>query len=327
MHLCYPATALQFDPGRESWRIDPDFGAEDRLWRIGDQDGVTVLTDGLGRTIRHGAATATGQPVLLRHPDGGVIRLDRLILDGGLCLYLPPAPLDAELAYAAAAPGHGRAVDVASLLRLPWLGGGAMVATDDGLQPVDWLRPGDRVLTRDNGYQRLLWLGKTVIPRHCPPEAWPRTLTSADLGTADLDSARSDPIASNGAAPPPARDLLLGPGQRVLLTGPNLQLWFGESETFAPAGALGTPLPAIRDRIVMYHLLFAAPEVFLADGVWLASVQADADYLQTLPAPLRAACGAQLLTAHATAARAVLEGWELTLVRQAHGGQLPRMAA
>ncbi|WP_444462707.1 Hint domain-containing protein [Rhodobacter capsulatus] len=84
--------------------------------------------------------------------------------------------------------------------------------------PIDWLRPGDRVLTRDNGYQPLLWVGQHTMPRRAPPETRPLLLAAACFGEAL-----------------PERDVLLSPGAGVLLAGHELELWFGESEMFAKA--------------------------------------------------------------------------------------------
>ncbi len=47
-----------------------------------------------------------------------------------------------------------------------------MITTKDGAQPVDWLRAGDMVLTRDNGYQPILHLAQISChgarPEHAP---------------------------------------------------------------------------------------------------------------------------------------------------------------
>ena len=38
-----------------------------------------------------------------------------------------------------------------------------MIETDHGLQPVATLRPGNRVVTRDNGLRRIEWVGKRTF--------------------------------------------------------------------------------------------------------------------------------------------------------------------
>lgn len=186
---------------------------------------------------------------------------------------------------------------LADIAGLACLGGGTMVATLDGPLPVDWLRPGDQVLTRDNGYQPLLWLGQARLPRHPPPEARPLQLSAGALGP-DL----------------PAHPLVLGPAQPVLLAGPEPELWFAEAEMLAPARDLAGLVRPVHGRPTLYHLLFAAPEVILAEGLWLASVQATPDHLARLPDRLRATLGAQLAAAHATAARPVLRDWETAMI-------------
>lgn len=305
MHNGYPPEALVQNPDG-LWSLADGVDAR-ALWRLDRLDGVAHLFDPRGRLIRQGGLTI-GTPLLLRHGDG-VLHLDRLFIDAELCLYLTPVALDPGRGYAEAAPkatGHADAPpqDIAGLA---CVGGGTMVATADGPMPVDWLRPGDRVLTRDNGYQPLLWLGQVRLSRRDPSEARALQLRAGALGP-DL----------------PTHSMVLGPGQPVLLAGPELELWFGEGEMLAAAQDLGARARPMHGRLTLFHLLFSTPQIILAEGLWIASVQASTDYIAHLPGQMRATMGDRILQAHATAARPVLRDWEAELVLRHRGepGQL-----
>ena len=57
----------------------------------------------------------------------------------------------------------------AAQLPISGFGGGTLIETDGGPIPVDWLRPGDRVLTFDDGLQPLRWVGRDCL-RQQPQE-------------------------------------------------------------------------------------------------------------------------------------------------------------
>ena len=53
--------------------------------------------------------------------------------------------------------GVARRVDVACFVQ------GTLIATPKGEKPIEYLRPGDLVLTRDNGVQDIRWIGSRHI--------------------------------------------------------------------------------------------------------------------------------------------------------------------
>lgn len=139
---------------------------------------------------------------------------------------------------------------------------GAMVSTPTGLIEVEKLRVGDRVMTRDNGLQELHWIGQKDLSR-----------------TALLADARFRPIRIHKGAlgdGMPLSDMTVSPNHRVLLTGPQFAVNFGEEEVLVAAKHLvGMPgvevLPA-RDVTYM-HLLCERHEVLMVDAVWTESFQ------------------------------------------------------
>ncbi len=152
---------------------------------------------------------------------------------------------------------------------------GTLIDTLKGPVAVEHIRPGDRVLTRDSGYQTVRWTGR-------------RDLTAADLAAApQLCPVR---IGAGALGPDlPARDLLVSPQHRMLLTGARAELVAGEAEVLAAAAHL-TGWPGISragaDRPVSYlHLMFDRHEIIRADGAWSESFQPGAASLTGIEAP------------------------------------------
>lgn len=154
---------------------------------------------------------------------------------------------------------------------------GTRIATQSGLRPVERLRPGDRILTRDNGYQPLLWAGLRQVGadwlRRCP----------------HLQPVR---IAAHAFGPGcPERDLWVSPQHRLLLAGTGCQMLFGEPEALAAAAHLlaqdGTGSPPV-PSVTYVHLLFAQHQLVLSEGLWSESFQPGARLLSEGGAATRA---------------------------------------
>ncbi len=139
---------------------------------------------------------------------------------------------------------------------------GTAIATPKGEVPVQDLQPGDRVLTRDNGIQELVWVGG-------------RELTQLDLRrTPGLQPVliRAGSLGPNV----PERDVLVSPNHRMLVTEPRAALYFEDSEVLAAAKHL-TSLDGIdqvqMDTVRYVHLMCARHEVVLSNGAWTESFQ------------------------------------------------------
>lgn len=311
MDCGYPVSVLGRDAERGLWSLDHDFDAATMLWEIAEGDAGAELRDAMGHVILQGTLTAD-VPLVLQKPDGGTVRLDRIEIDGVLCLYVPSELLTPGIDYAEAEPFAlpARAASPEEIAALPCLGGGTMIATSEGPVPIDWLRPGDRVLTRDNGYQPLLWVGQHTMPRRAPGETRPLLLATACFG----DSL-------------PERDVLLSPGTGVLLAGHELELWFGESEMFAKACHALPKAEAEAGPQKLYSMLLATPEVVLAEGMWVSSVHADAAYMSLLPDRIRGSIGPRVKAGHADPIRAWLDDWEVAMFRRERLARARRVAA
>lgn len=135
---------------------------------------------------------------------------------------------------------------------------GTRILTETGYRPIETLRPGDRLLTRDNGLQPLRWMGnRTVIGRGrtAPIRIAP--------GALPAETARHlRPLGG-------ARDLIVSPQHRMLLGGYSAQLMFGEPEVFAAATHLvdDAGITRLDGTLVTYiHLLLDRHEVIFAEG-------------------------------------------------------------
>lgn len=143
---------------------------------------------------------------------------------------------------------------------VPCFTSGARIATRLGERRIEDLRIGDQVVTRDNGFQEIRWIG------------------TCQLGAEALRADRSKrPIhirKDTFGAGVPERDIRFSPNHRVLLAQPETALLFGDSEVLAAAKNLLSRPGIDRDppRGVTYvHLLFDRHETIMSDGLWSES--------------------------------------------------------
>jgi hypothetical protein len=153
---------------------------------------------------------------------------------------------------------------------------GTLIDTKDGRVKVEDLRAGDLVLTRDNGYLPLTWVGgKSVNARDLAnnAELAPVRIAAGALGV-DL----------------PDRDMLVSPQHRMLISGPRAELMFGEHEVLVPAiHMVGLPGITREEKAVTYmHIMFDHHEIVRADGAWTESFQPGEHTIAGLEAGQRA---------------------------------------
>ena len=138
----------------------------------------------------------------------------------------------------------------------------AVVLTKAGLMPIVDLEIGDEIATRDNGFQAIAWIGSaevTTADQIARPHLAPVRFQPGALGLTGLEA-----------------PMMLSPNHRVLVTGPQIQMSFGEPELLVAAKHLAglpgidiaTPAP-----VTYMHILFERHEVIMADGVWSESFQ------------------------------------------------------
>ena len=150
----------------------------------------------------------------------------------------------------------------------PCFAAGTLIETPDGPVPVEALRPGDLVLTRDNGAQTVRWAGHrrvsgrgTFAPVRFAPGAWGN-----------------------------ARALLVSPQHRMLVTGWRAELYFGADEVLVAAKHLvngDTIHVAPVDWVDYHHILFDGHEMVMAEGLVSESFH-PGDYIMMADAGVRA---------------------------------------
>ncbi|MCB6179513.1 Hint domain-containing protein [Rhodobacter sp. Har01] len=139
---------------------------------------------------------------------------------------------------------------------------GTRIACEGGERLVESLRPGDRVMTRDNGLQVLRWAGCKRLTRDelvADPRLQPVQIGAGALG--------------DGL---PLRDMRVSRQHRMLVTGARAELFFGSDEVLVRAEHLvGQPgiVNVVETEVTYVHLLFDRHEVVLSDGAWSESFQ------------------------------------------------------
>jgi hypothetical protein len=128
---------------------------------------------------------------------------------------------------------------------------GTQIRTPDGGRPVEDLRPGDLVITRDNGPQAIRWIGR-----------------SSALACGKLAPVRiAEGALGKGL---PRRDLLVSRQHRMLLSSPIVERMFGSREVMVPAikllGLKGVTLVEDGGLVEYFHILTDRHEIIFAEG-------------------------------------------------------------
>ena len=131
---------------------------------------------------------------------------------------------------------------------IPCFVAGSLIATPDGERPVESLRPGDLVLTRDDGPQPVRWIGLrrvAAVGAFAPVE-----IAAGTFGD--------------------HRRIRVSPQHRVLIEDPTADLLFDAPEVLVAAKDLvdGRQVRRVEGGEVDYvHILFDRHEVVLSDGL------------------------------------------------------------
>lgn len=139
---------------------------------------------------------------------------------------------------------------------------GTLIATPRGERPVETLRAGDRVVTRDHGVQPVRWSGRRRLDAGnlaARPHLHPILIARGSLG--------------EGL---PERDMLVSPNHRLLVASDRTMLRFEEHEVFVAAKHLvnsGTIRPVVPFGVTYIHFMCDRHEVVLANGSWSESFQ------------------------------------------------------
>lgn len=152
--------------------------------------------------------------------------------------------------------------NIENISHVPCFTPGTMIETLSGPILVEDIRLGHKLLTRDNGYQEVRWVGRrdfSAADLVFAPHLCPVRIAAGALG--------------NGL---PEADMVVSPQHRMLVGGVTCELLFGESEALAAAVHLvGKPgITRLAPRAISYlHVMCDVHEIILADGAWSESFQ------------------------------------------------------
>jgi hypothetical protein len=149
---------------------------------------------------------------------------------------------------------------------------GANLRTPIGARRVEFFRPGDLVVTRDNGLQpvRMIWT-KTVTPAEM----------AADPSLAPIT------LAPRAIAPMmPQHKVSVGGAHRLLVPGWRLDDVDDTENCLVPARdleGLGETTPLREDDVTYYNVVFDTPQVFCANGLPIESFSPCGEILKIVP--------------------------------------------
>lgn len=158
------------------------------------------------------------------------------------------------------------------IAELPYLTMRCKLRTEAGDVPAHSLKPGDKVLTRDNGYQPVTWVGV-------------RKIHAADLDNEEalkLIHVEPGALAENM----PKTDVWVTPAQAFLMTPASHWKGIGVSEMLVRAADLVT-LPGVNEKetrkVGLVQVLLDSHEVIMVNGAWTGSLRPDPDRLAAFP--------------------------------------------
>lgn len=173
------------------------------------------------------------------------------------------AASNAGIAPASGMSGSRTALPQSGIERVvPCFTPGTAIATPRGERMVETLVIGDRVVTRDNGLQRITWVGERRLDLDelkASPELRPIAIKAGALGNNQ-----------------PERDMLVSPSHRMLIVSELAQLYFGQSEVLVAAKhliALHGVEVSNRPYVTYIHFMCENHEIVLSDGTWSESFQ------------------------------------------------------
>jgi hypothetical protein len=162
-------------------------------------------------------------------------------------------------------------------MALPCLTSGTPVATLAGDIAVEDLRVGHRVLTMDNGYQPIRWIGcrhleETDLERH--PDLRPIRIRTTALGQGR-----------------PERDIMVSPQHRVLVSNAVAERMFGQKEVLIAAKHLlsldGIEIAEDITSVTYWHFFFDQHQIVFSNGAATESLYLGNESIKALPAEAR----------------------------------------
>jgi hypothetical protein len=145
---------------------------------------------------------------------------------------------------------------------------GTRISCKGGKVPIEQLNVGDLVMTMDEGYQPIRWIGTKRVPA----------------------KGKFAPVRFRKGVLTNVRDLLVSPEHRMLLTGWQAELLFGESEVLVAAKHLVNDSTITRVEggdIAYYQMLFDTHQIIFAEGCPAESLHLEPHSWDWLPKDAR----------------------------------------
>jgi Hint domain len=183
---------------------------------------------------------------------------------------------------------------------------GTMIETDRGPRAIETLTRGDRILTRDNGYQPLRWIGSK------------RVRAQGDLA----------PVLFQPGSVGNTRALKVSPMHRMLVSDWRVELMTGEAQALVPARNLVNGRDILRRTggwVTYAHILFDQHQIVFAEGAPSESLHPGVCALDALQQEARAEVIAlfpelaQDVDSYGPAAAAVVKGYQATCIARLSG--------
>lgn len=161
---------------------------------------------------------------------------------------------------------------------------GTRIATAEGPRPIEGLRPGDRILTRDNGPQEVVWTGRRRMSGarlFAMPHLRPIRLRAGVFGQGQPDA-----------------DLIVSPQHRMLVRGPAARALFSTDEVLVTAEALVNDDSITVDQslreVTYIHVMLERHNIVWANGLETESFHPAHAALDAIDLDQRAALAAVL---------------------------------
>ncbi|MEO0485484.1 MAG: Hint domain-containing protein [Pseudomonadota bacterium] len=226
---------------------------------VANDDAATMTVGGAGTySVTANDVSAAGQ-VEVTHINGVAVEPgDTVVLATGQSVTLnddftfevaaTATPSDIVFSYAVEDAAGATDTAFFTLSTIPCFVSGTLITTPTGERRIEELRPGDLVMTQDNGPQAVRWIGKRTMPAR--GEFAPIRIDAGALGD--------------------HRQLMVSPQHRVLIRDTFSELLFGEAEVLVAAKHLVNDLtirPMEGGFVTYIHLLFDAHEVVYSEGL------------------------------------------------------------
>ncbi|MCU0802667.1 MAG: choice-of-anchor L domain-containing protein [Rhodobacteraceae bacterium] len=223
--------------------VDTMFATGEKTLNVLGND-IYTASGTLRITQINGVNVVAGQVVTL--PSGQQIRLNA---DGTITVIGNGDVEQVNFTYTVASSAGGHVdTGIVKVTTIPCFVAGTLILTQEGEQLVETLRPGDLVMTKDDGPQPLRWIGHRRVP--AAGALAPIEIAAGTFGN--------------------HRRLLVSPQHRVLVRDSLAELLFGEAEVLVSAKDLvnGRSVRVIEGGTVDYvHLLFDRHQIVSSEGL------------------------------------------------------------